>query len=96
MQKKDAKARLTHWILHLQEFDKKGVENVMVDHLSRIPNAPTEMIPINENFPDEHIFMMCKEPWLPILQTTATGRTPSNCQIRTTQLFNIDTVLLLG
>jgi len=68
MQKKDAKARLIRWILLLQEFDleikdKKGVENVMADHLSRIPNAPTETIPINDNFPDEHIFTMCKEPW---------------------------------
>ena len=65
MQKKDAKARLIRWILLLQEFDleikdKKGVENVVVDHLSRIPNAPIETIPINENFPDEHIFTMCK------------------------------------
>ena len=44
MQKKDAKARLIRWILLLQEFDieikdKKDVENVVADHLSRIPNA---------------------------------------------------------
>ena len=68
MQKKDAKARVIRWILLLQEFDleikdKKGVENVVADHLSRIPNAPIETLPINENFPDEHIFTMCKEPW---------------------------------
>ena len=52
----------------MQEFDleikdKKSVENVVADHLSRIQNAPVETIPINENFPDEHTFMMCKEPW---------------------------------
>jgi len=39
MIKKDVKARLIRWILLLQEFnleiwDKKGVENVAVDHLS--------------------------------------------------------------
>jgi len=61
MQKKDAKARLICWILLLQEFDLeikdiKGVKNVVADHLSRIPNA-------HEDFPDEHIFTMCKEPW---------------------------------
>ena len=39
--KKDAKACLIRWILLLQEFnleihDKKGAENVVADHLSRI------------------------------------------------------------
>ena len=84
MQKKDAKTRLIRWILLLQEFDlkiedKKGVENMVADHLSRIPNAPIETLPINEDFPDEHIFMMCKEPWYAdIANYLATGQTPSN------------------
>ena len=39
--KKDDKPRLIRWILLLQEFyfeikDKKGVENYVVDHLSRM------------------------------------------------------------
>jgi len=52
---------------------------VVADHLSSIPNAPTEMIPINEDFLDEHIFTMCKEPWYAdITNYLATGRTPSN------------------
>jgi len=58
MHKKEAKARLIRWILLLQEFDlkilnKKGVENVTVDHLSHIPNTPSNELPINDDFPDE-------------------------------------------
>ena len=52
----------------LQEFDleirdKRGIENVVADHLSRIPNAPTIQAPINEDFPDEHILTILKELW---------------------------------
>ena len=53
MEKNDTKARLIRWILFLQEFnleikDKKGVKNIVADHLSRIPKAPVEIAPINE------------------------------------------------
>jgi len=58
MLKKDAKARLICWILLLQEFDlkiwdKKGVKNVITDHLSRVPNAPSDELPITDDFPDK-------------------------------------------
>jgi len=68
----------------LQEFvleikDKKGVENMVADYLSRIPNAPMKTIPINENFSDEHSLVMCKEPWYAdIVNYLATGQTPSS------------------
>nr|GEV77639.1 transposon Ty3-I Gag-Pol polyprotein [Tanacetum cinerariifolium] len=61
--KKDAKARLLHWILILQEFnfkviDTKGAENYAVDHLSRLEN-PYENVfdpkEINETFPLESL-----------------------------------------
>ena len=76
---KGAKARLIHWILLLQEFDleikdKKDVENVVADHLSCIPNAPVEIAPINEKFPDEHIQAICHELWYAdIVNYLATG-----------------------
>nr|GFA15002.1 reverse transcriptase domain-containing protein [Tanacetum cinerariifolium] len=61
--KKDAKVRLLHWILLLQEFDFKvidtrGAENYAADHLSRLEN-PYENIfdpkEINETFPLESL-----------------------------------------
>ena len=58
--KKDAKPRLIRWILLLQEFninikDKKGVENVVADHLSRLSSSPSSNVslPLDDSFPDE-------------------------------------------
>ncbi|XP_022864670.1 uncharacterized protein LOC111384595, partial [Olea europaea var. sylvestris] len=65
----DAKPRLIRWILLLQEFDieikdKKGSENVIADHLSRLERDEPEMsVDINEIFPDEQIFGVEIVPW---------------------------------
>jgi hypothetical protein len=52
--KKDAKPRLIRWILQLQEFDlkikdKKGVENSIADHLSRMQFENSQELPINDS-----------------------------------------------
>jgi len=78
----------------LQEFDleikdKKGIENVVADHLSIIPNASVKIIPINKNFPNEPILVMCKEPWYAdIANYLATGQTLLVGQDRTNITFS--------
>jgi len=74
----------------LEIRDKKGVENIIVDHLYHIPNAPIEITPINENFPDEHILAMCKESWYAdSVNYLATRQTPSDWigQVRINIIF---------
>ncbi|XP_041004027.1 uncharacterized protein LOC121249386 [Juglans microcarpa x Juglans regia] len=66
---KDAKARLIRWILLLQEFgitikDKKGVENLVANHLSRLTFEDTsDHLPIRDDFPDEHLLSITCLPW---------------------------------
>ena len=52
--KKDAKPRFIRWIFLLQEFDleikdKKGVENYVADHLSRMHLENLQDLPINDS-----------------------------------------------
>ncbi|KAL6322994.1 hypothetical protein AAG906_023611 [Vitis piasezkii] len=67
--KQDAKARLIRWILLLQEFnlqikDKKGVENVVADHLSRLAIAHnSHVLPINDDFSKESLMLLENAPW---------------------------------
>ena len=81
--KKDAKPRLLRWILLLQEFDliikdKKGVENVVADHLSRLVLSDSiEIVPIKDTFPDEQLFGISQVPWYAdIANFLATGEIP--------------------
>ncbi|XP_062086957.1 uncharacterized protein LOC133793673 [Humulus lupulus] len=74
MTKKDAKPRLIRWVLLLQEFDleirdKKGTENLVADHLSRLElkeNQNMKEVQINDEFPDEQLFALKESlmvPW---------------------------------
>ncbi|XP_060177803.1 uncharacterized protein LOC132607738 [Lycium barbarum] len=72
MTKKDAKPRLIRWVLLLQEFDfevkdRKGCENQVADHLSRLEEGgrPLDGLEINESFPDEQVMAGSHDmiPW---------------------------------
>ena len=67
LSKKEAKPLLIRWVLLLQEFDleiknKKGSENSVADHLSRLHN--TSSSEICDTFPNEHLLtVVTKVPW---------------------------------
>jgi hypothetical protein len=68
--KKEAKPRLIRWILLLQEFDveirnKKGVENVVADHLSRMNREQDDKEPIEYKMRDDHLYrVLDKDTWM--------------------------------
>ena len=83
MSKQDAKPRLLRWILLIQEFnltikDKKGAENVVADHLSRLTNESSiDTTPINDSFPDDFLFSIDSMPWYAnIVNFLVTGKMP--------------------
>lgn len=85
LSKKDAKPRLIRWILLLQEFDleirdKKGLENVVADHLSRLIVEPIdESMPIRESFPDEQLMVVSQAPWYAdIVNYLVIGKMPTH------------------
>jgi hypothetical protein len=61
-------ARVTRWLLLLQEFDitivdRPGKENVVVDFLSRL-NINDDNSPVDDSFLDEHLFaVFAHSPW---------------------------------
>ncbi|XP_021723382.1 protein NYNRIN-like [Chenopodium quinoa] len=63
--KKESKPRLLRWVLSLQQFnveirDKKGAENVVADHLSRLENvkASDDEIPICDELRDDVLYIL--------------------------------------
>ncbi|ERN04558.1 hypothetical protein AMTR_s04509p00000770, partial [Amborella trichopoda] len=73
--KKDSKPRLIRWVLLLQEFDleirdRKGTENKVADHLSRLEtnNHSSHLegeFQIQDSFPDEQLLLVeqTRVPW---------------------------------
>jgi hypothetical protein len=87
LSKKDAKSCLIQWILLLQEFDikirdKKGFENVVADHLSRlVVDFNEDVVPIAETFPDEQLMHISQipAPWFAdIVNYLVTAQIPSH------------------
>ena len=82
LSKKETKSRLIRWILLLQEFDleikdKKGSENVVADHLSRV--IIPQSTPMNDSFSDEHLLNVShvSSPWYAhIVNYLAIGQIP--------------------
>jgi hypothetical protein len=68
--KKEAKPHLFCWILLLQEFDveicdKKGVENVVADHLSRMNRGQDEKESMEDKMRDDHLYrVLDKDTWM--------------------------------
>ncbi|RVW69125.1 Retrovirus-related Pol polyprotein from transposon 17.6 [Vitis vinifera] len=78
------KSKVVRWILLLQEFnlqirDKKGVENVVADHLSRLAIAHnSHVLPINDDFLEESLMLLENTPWYAhIANYLVTGEVPS-------------------
>jgi hypothetical protein len=68
--KKDAKPRLIRWIPLLQEFDveirdKKGVDNVVADHLSRMNRGQDDKESIEDKMRNDHLYrVLDKDTWM--------------------------------
>ena len=95
MAKKDAKPSLVRWILLLQEFDitikdKKGVENTVADHLSRL-NLDDQSVddPIKDVFPNEGLFSVSTLSWYSdIVNYLVTGTIPEKWNALERKVFS--------
>ncbi|XP_070013822.1 uncharacterized protein [Nicotiana sylvestris] len=94
MTKKDSKARLMRWVLLLQEFDleivdRKGCEDQVADHLSRLEEEgrPRDGLEINDSFPDEKFLFMSVNgmPWFAdVANFLVTGIVP--CELSSNEI----------
>ena len=102
MTKNDAKPRLIRWVLLLQEFDveikdKKGFENIVADHLSRLEipeNVQKNQVQIDDTFLDERILALSHteiSPWFAdIANCLTTGIIPSELTFQQKKRFFVE------
>ena len=88
MNKPITNARVTRWLLLLQEFDitiidRLGKENVVADFLSRLNNSD-DNLPVEASFPNEHLFAVsAHSPWYAdIANFLAAGKLPAHLSKR--------------
>ena len=97
MNKSVTNARVTRWLLLLQEFDitivdRPGKENVVVDFLSRLKTD--ENIPVDDSFPDKYLFAVsAHSPWYVDIVNYLVGVSLitffncSNCAVSSVMMF---------
>ena len=97
LSKKDTKPRLIRWTLLLKEFnitikDKKGVENVVVDHLSCLTfNESMDALPIRDSFPYQQLFSISTLPlYANIVNFLVIGQTPSHWSVQDKKCFMVE------
>ena len=83
LSRQDTKPLLTRWIILCQEFnltikDKKGVENLVANYLSRLVLESTSLgLTIGDSFPDEQLFAIVHCLWYAdIVNYLMTGQIP--------------------
>ena len=88
MNKHVTNARVTRWLLLLQEFDitiidKPGRESVVFDFLSHFTNSDDDF-PVEDSFPDEHLFAVsAHSPWYAdVTNYLAAGKLPAHLSKR--------------
>ena len=62
-------------------WDKKGSENVVADHLSRLVNEEViaKEVEVRDQFPDESLFLVSERPWFADMANfKATGIIPKD------------------
>ncbi|XP_058105434.1 uncharacterized protein LOC131248925, partial [Magnolia sinica] len=80
-QRKDKRPYVIHYAkFDLEIKDKKGVENIVADHLSRLNTSDSPKVThINDMFPNEQLFRVSHSPWFAdIVNYLTTGSIPTH------------------